>query len=111
MSNFTDDNLNEEKVTKLMELWKSNESLEFKMQVKYSELMLILKWLNLLLEIKIKSNTLKSSAERFTKTEEEINNLNNEIKSIYSEVVTTSMNLKKIMYSLETIRNTNVYTL
>jgi hypothetical protein len=108
MSNFTENDLNEDKVIKLMELWKSNEGLEFKMQGKYSELILILKWLNLLLEIKIKANALKNSGERFVKTQDEINTLNNEIKNINSEILTISMNLKKLMYSLGTIRNNKV---
>jgi hypothetical protein len=108
MSNFSEDDLNEDKVVKLMELWKSNVNLEFKMQVKYVELLLILKWLNLLLEIKIKANTLKNSGERFIKTQEDINNLNKEIKSINSDIMTISLNLKKVQYSLGTIRNSKV---
>jgi hypothetical protein len=108
MSNFTENDLNEDKIIKLMELWKSNENLEFKMQGKYTELTLILKWLNLLLEIRIKINVLKSSGEQLLKAQEEVNSLNNEIKNINSEILTISMNLKKIMYKLGTIRNSKV---
>ena len=108
MANAEDD-INEEKISKLLELWKSNESYEFKMQNKFTEIHIILKWLVLLIEIKFKNNAYLNSVEKQRKADEAMKDINTNIKNINSEILTIKLNLKKIRFSLENMKNKEVF--
>lgn len=101
MSNFTENDLNEEKVSRLMELWKSNENLDLKLKNKYPECSIILKWMISLLELKLKSRSLENCVEKYNSINKELQNLNNQIKEINTEILKMKINLKNIKYSLE----------
>ncbi len=64
MMNLNENDINEDKICRLMELWKSNDNLETKLQNKVPGSELILKWLNLILELKLKKNTIKNIEEK-----------------------------------------------
>jgi hypothetical protein len=106
----TEEDINEEKISKLLEIWKSNESYEFKMQNKFTEIHIILRWLVLLIEIKIKNNAILNSVEKQKKAQEEMKEININIKNINSEILTIKLNLKKIKFSLENIKSKGVFT-
>ena len=66
MMNMTEEKINEDKICRLMELWKSNENMENKLQAKVPGSEFLLKWLNLILELKLKKNTVRNINERLT---------------------------------------------
>ena len=64
MINFNENGINEDKICRLMDLWKCNDNLEMKLQSKIPGSELLLKWLNLILEIKLKKNTVLNIEEK-----------------------------------------------
>jgi peptidoglycan hydrolase CwlO-like protein len=108
MSSFKEDNLNEDKIIKLMDLWKSNETIEFKLKNKFPEVLLILKWLINLLELRIKNNSYLNIQEKQSNLQKEIQYLNNQIKEINSDILNMKLNLKKIKFSIENIKTKSV---
>jgi regulator of replication initiation timing len=97
MSKFTEEeiNLKDEQIDKLMEIWKLGENLENKLQQKFPEAGLILKWLILILEIKIKSNAAKNSKEKLNTISVEVEKLNTKIKELSTENLNLKLEYKK----------------
>jgi len=64
MINFNENDINEDKICRLMDLWKSNDNLETKLNIRVPGSELLLKWLKLILEIKLKKNTVLNIEEK-----------------------------------------------
>ena len=95
-----------------MDLWKSNDNLETKLNIRVPGSELLLKWLKLILEIKLKKNTvlnieekLKSVNIQIIQTMIEKNKMNLNIKELNSQILNMKLNLKKIRFSLNNIKN------
>jgi hypothetical protein len=104
MSTYSEQNLNEEQITKLMELWKSYDSLDFKLKQKFPEAQLILKWLIMLLEIKIKNGSFINSKEKSFNLSIEIDNNNSILKNLDSHILFMKLNWRKKMNLIEKMK-------
>jgi hypothetical protein len=98
--NLVEEYVNEEKISKLVELWKNYDGLEFKMQNKFIELQVILKWMILVIEIKIKQNAIQNSRDKMNKAQDDLNDINVLLKNINSEILTIKLNMKRLKFSL-----------
>lgn len=64
MVNLKEEDITQDKICRLMELRKSSDNYESKLQSKIPGSELLLKWLNFILEIKLKRYTLKNIVEK-----------------------------------------------
>jgi hypothetical protein len=104
MSNFSSNNLEDDEINKLMELWKSKENFENALIGKCPEICLILNWLIQLLESKIKTNSLNNSKDKYYELKTLMSNNNNKLRDINSEIISLKIKIKNLKLKIENCR-------